>query len=321
MKRNRRAGVEDRWTKTVRDEHGNEKKVPSARHGQGTRWMARYVDDEGHERSKSFDRKADAQIWLDSDVTVKLATGTYVAPKAGLITIDEIHSSWSATQVHLAPKTAASRSSTWTTHVQPKWGRVSVVDVKTAGIRAWVAKMVADEVGVPTIHKAYAQLRQLLGAAVEEHRIPRNPCEGVKLPKMTPHECGYLSPTQVATLADEVTWLPEVIRFLAYTGLRWGEMAALRVQDFDMLRRRVSISRVGHREREAGMGPAQDRREALGAVPGSAVRGAGGADGRQGPRGSSVHRHARRGAAGRQLPQPILQQGRRAVPEGRRDVP
>jgi hypothetical protein len=37
MKRNRRAGVEDRWTKTVRDEQGNEKKVPSARNGQGKR--------------------------------------------------------------------------------------------------------------------------------------------------------------------------------------------------------------------------------------------------------------------------------------------
>jgi integrase len=34
-----------------------------------------------------------------------------------------------------------------------------------------------------------------------------------------------------------------VVRFLAYTGLRWGEMAALRVQDFEMLRRRVNVSR------------------------------------------------------------------------------
>jgi integrase len=33
------------------------------------------------------------------------------------------------------------------------------------------------------------------------------------------------------------------VRFLAYTGLRWGEMAALRVEDFDMLRRRVNVSR------------------------------------------------------------------------------
>ena len=33
-----------------------------------------------------------------------------------------------------------------------------------------------------------------------------------------------------------------VIRFLAYTGLRWGETAALRVHNFDMLRRRVNIT-------------------------------------------------------------------------------
>ena len=47
----------------------------------------------------------------------------------------------------------------------------------------------------------------------------------------------------MATLAATIERLPEVVRFLAYTGLRWGEMAALRVQDFDMLRRRVNVSR------------------------------------------------------------------------------
>jgi integrase len=86
-------------------------------------------------------------------------------------------------------------------------------------------------------------LRQLLGVAMEDHRIPRNPCDGVKLPKSEHVDRGYLSHAQVKALADAVDHLPEVIRFLAYTGLRWGEMAALRVQDFDMLRRRVSISR------------------------------------------------------------------------------
>jgi integrase len=54
---------------------------------------------------------------------------------------------------------------------------------------------------------------------------------------------GYLSHAQVAALADAVDRQPEVVRFLAYTGLRWGEMAALGVQDFDMLRRRVNVSR------------------------------------------------------------------------------
>ena len=32
-----------------------------------------------------------------------------------------------------------------------------------------------------------------------------------------------------------------MVRFLAYTGLRWGEMSALRVGAIDMLRRRVHV--------------------------------------------------------------------------------
>jgi integrase len=95
----------------------------------------------------------------------------------------------------------------------------------------------------PTIENAFGLLRQVLGAAVEDRRIPRNPCEGVRLPKRKHADRGYLSHCQVAALAAAVDRQAEVVRFLAYTGLRWGEMAALRVQDFDMLRRRVNVSR------------------------------------------------------------------------------
>jgi integrase len=243
-KRNRRAGVEDRWTKTIRDEHGNAKKVPSGRNGKGKRWQARYVDDEMNETSKSFDRKVDAQKWLDNEVTAKLASGTYVTPKAGQTTVGVVYEQWSAVQAHLAPKTVALRSSEWRVHVEPKWGQTPVVDVKITAVRAWVTEMVAAEVGVPTIQKAFGVLSMVLGAAVEDRRIPHNPCDGVKLPRSEHHDRGYLSHEQVAALAAEVDHLPEVIRFLAYTGLRWGEMAALRVQDFDMLRRRVNISQA-----------------------------------------------------------------------------
>ncbi len=243
MKRNRRAGVEDRWTKTERDEHGNTQKVPTALNGTGKRWRVRYVDDEGHEHSKAFDRKADAQAWLDSEVTAKLATGTYVTPQAGLLTVEEMYTSWSATQGHLSPSATATRISAWRLRVLPRWGQMSVVDVKTSAVKAWVTQMITEETGTPTIHKTFGLLRQVLGAAVEDHRIPRNPCDGVPLPTPEHADRGYLTHAQVAALADAVDRLPEVIRFLAYTGLRWGEMAAQRVQDFDMLRRRVNVSR------------------------------------------------------------------------------
>ena len=35
MKRNRRAGVEDRWTKTIRDEHGNDEEGTQCPERQG----------------------------------------------------------------------------------------------------------------------------------------------------------------------------------------------------------------------------------------------------------------------------------------------
>lgn len=41
QKRNRRSGVEDRWTKTIRDADGNNQSVPSANYGKGMRWCRR----------------------------------------------------------------------------------------------------------------------------------------------------------------------------------------------------------------------------------------------------------------------------------------
>jgi integrase len=243
QKRNRRSGVEDRWTKSIRDADGNVQAAPSANYGKGMRWRARFVDDDGHERAKGFQRKSDAQRWLDAEVTAKLATGTYIEPSAGRVTVSAVYQAWFAAQSHISAKTAASRRSVWNSRVEPQWGDVLVAEVRSSAIRGWVATMVAEGAGAPIIENAFGVLRQVLGAAVEDNRVARNPCDGVKLPKRKHADRGYLSHEQVAALASKVERDPEVVRFLAYTGLRWGEMAALRVQDFDMLRRRVNVSR------------------------------------------------------------------------------
>ncbi|MGK2880278.1 MAG: hypothetical protein ACSLE6_05605 [Mycobacterium sp.] len=78
-----RAGVDDRWMKTVRGPDGRTEAVKSGRYGVGKRWRARYVPEDGQERSKMFDRKVDAQQWLDREITPAIAAGTYVTPQAG----------------------------------------------------------------------------------------------------------------------------------------------------------------------------------------------------------------------------------------------
>ena len=101
-KRNRRAGVEDRWTKTVRDDLGNTQTVPSANHGKGVRWRARYVDDRGHEHAKAFSRKVDAQQWLDKEISDNI-TGTSTDLKLSGQTFGALAERWLGTKATRSP--------------------------------------------------------------------------------------------------------------------------------------------------------------------------------------------------------------------------
>jgi integrase len=83
----------------------------------------------------------------------------------------------------------------------------------------------------------------MLDLAVRDRRLPANPAKGVRLPRKLAKPRRSLTADQVETLAVECKPYGLVVRFLAYTGLRWGEMAALRVRDVDPLRRRMHIVR------------------------------------------------------------------------------
>lgn len=240
QKRNRRSGVEDRWTKTVRDADGNPQSVPSATYGKGMRWRARYVDADCREVAKGFARKADANKWLEG-VTSTIVTGTYVAPGAGAVSVGELHTQWLKTQAHVKDSTKAARASAWSVHVKERWENVAVADVQTSGVRAWVDELREGGAAAPTIENALGVLRMVLALAVEDKRILRNPCVGVKAPRRNHSSRAYLTHQQVDELANALARDGLVVRFLAYTGLRYGEMAALKVRDFDMLRRRVNI--------------------------------------------------------------------------------
>ena len=63
------------------------------------------------------------------------------------------------------------------------------------------------------------------------------------LPRVQQAERRFLTHQQVAELADACgSEYRLAVLFLAYTGVRWGEMAALRVRRVDFLRRRVLIA-------------------------------------------------------------------------------
>ena len=72
------------------------------------KWRAWYRDEAGKEHSRHFDRKIDAQQWLDQ-VTSAVVTGTYADPQAGRISFAAFFGEWSARQVW-APGTVLAMS-------------------------------------------------------------------------------------------------------------------------------------------------------------------------------------------------------------------
>lgn len=100
------------------------------------------------------------------------------------------------------------------------------------------------EVRAPSAGSERSAMRNSVCSNSRSRRIAERsstqPPRGVKLPRKTSKPRAYLDHTQVATLAAASSH-PELVVFLAYTGLRWGEATGLRVKHVDLTRRRVSV--------------------------------------------------------------------------------
>lgn len=90
--------------------------------------------------------------------------------------------------------------------------------------------------------RAYGVLASILDTAVRDRRLAANPARGVHLPRKTSRRHAYPSHAQVEMLARSAGGEKStLVRFLSYTGLRWGEAVALRVRDLDLARRRAVV--------------------------------------------------------------------------------
>lgn len=109
-------------------------------------------------------------------------------------------------------------------------------------IRAWIADLVGRGYSASTIRRAYTLLQMAFELAVEDGRLARSPCRRITLPKIEQSEKRFLSIQEVEHLADSIR--PRYRAFVlagAYTGLRPGELAALRIDRLDLLRRQLRV--------------------------------------------------------------------------------
>jgi len=206
-----------------------------------SRYRARYRDAGGRQHEKRFVRKVDARRWLD-EATSALVTQTWTAPERGRITVNAWAKRWLEAQTGIKPSTRYRYGSLLRTHILPTWGQYRLADITHADVAAWVARLRSQGSAPATVRQTHRVFSLLLGLAVRDGRIPRNPADRVPLPRVTRGEPRFLTRDEVERLADAAGEVGDTVRLLAFTGLRFGEMAGLRVRRIDFLRKRIAIA-------------------------------------------------------------------------------
>lgn len=213
-------------------------------------WRARYRDEAGKEHARHFARKVDGQRWLD-EVTTATVTGTYVDPRAGLMTFARYFTEWAERQIWATGTDRAMRLAAGCV----TFGDIPLKSLRRSHIEAWVKAMqTADRgAGKPrglapgTIKTRVQNVRTVLRAAVRDRLIASDPSDSVTLPRQRRAEAamGIPEPAVVGALlaAAPEPWFRLFIALAAFAGLRLGEAAAVQLGDIDFLRRTLQVTR------------------------------------------------------------------------------
>jgi integrase len=217
--------------------------ISSYNTAQGKRYRVRYrTPDRRQTDKRGFRTKRDAEQFA-ATVEVAKMRGEYVPPTLGRITVGQLGPDWlERQQGHMKPSGFRSYESAWRVHVEPRWGRTRVSEIKFTAVQAWVSQL-ASKRGAVVVQTAYSVLARILDDAVQDRLLASNPARSVKLPKRSPRRNVYLTASQLNRLAEESGRYRSLVLLLGVGGLRWGEAAALRVDDVDFLRRRIDLHR------------------------------------------------------------------------------
>ena len=212
------------------------------------RYRARYRGSDGRERSKTFDRRADAERFL-AEVEVDKARGLWIDPSAGQIKFEKWFDEWIA-GVPLGASTLSLYSDLARNHLLPTFGDIPLNKITTTDVRRWLTHM--WEKKVPgrekkldrnTVAKAYRLLSRVMSVAAADGLIGRSPCTIAGAGTERTPEMKFASAEQIHALAAAV---PDRFRALilvaGFGGLRWGELAGLRRARVDLLHGTVKVA-------------------------------------------------------------------------------
>jgi integrase len=203
------------------------------------KYRARWRTPDGESRSRTFERRVDADRHLTSVEGDKLR-GVYVDPSAGRITVADYWATWSARQ----PWRASSRlsiTSLFTCHVVPQLGQRPLNSLRRGDIETWTARL---PLAARTANQAARYLSTMLEGAVADGLIAQNPAHRAKRPRVDIEPVVPFTADEAAALRAAAPGPFRVALTLGLgAGLRQSEATGLTVDRVDFLQRQLTVDR------------------------------------------------------------------------------
>lgn len=206
----------------------------------GRRYRVRYrKPDRSQTQKRGFRTKRDAEQYLATQEVAQMR-GEWVDPSRSRVDVAVVAADWIAAQVHVKASTRSGYEYTVAKHILPRWGTTRVSDVSHGDVQRWATEL-SKKLGPSTLRQVVLVLSGIFKLAIRDGRLQTNPVADLRLPRITRDRRGYLTHAQVVELASQCGVYDDLVLTLAYTGLRWGELAALRARSVDLRRHRIVV--------------------------------------------------------------------------------
>ncbi len=199
------------------------------------RWRAN-----GRPVEKAFKKRADAEAFK-RNVEAEEMRGVVIDPRRGRLTVAEMAVEWLASNPSKRAAPTPRDEIAVRCHIVPSLGNRRLASVTPAEVQALV-NLWSGQRAPRSVARDYGVLRAILAFAVERDHLARTPCRTIHLPTAAERQVRLVTGDDLAALSAAMGRYGLMAHLGAQLGLRWGEVAGLRVGRVDLLNGTVVVA-------------------------------------------------------------------------------
>lgn len=172
------------------------------------------------------------------------AVGSGLRPAPDRLTMETYLRQWlEAARPNIRPSTFTSYEMFVRVHLIPGIGRIPLVRLTVADVERLLARSTAAGLSPRSVAMVRGTLRRALSRALKARQVPVNVAGLADPPKQERHKIDVLSPDQARQFMEAIAGhrLEGLFVVALTTGLRSGEIRALRWQDIDLDQRTLTV--------------------------------------------------------------------------------